>query len=253
MEEQRTQQIDNSQLAEPLSSTLKEFLAGFSALPPQPNTINPHYMRYLLNMLVEDVCSEEPLDHLWWEMVLYLAKKWTGERGDQGQPVLQIMEQLEPLLSEHFSDDDSQVTLQEVTQKTLFGIMMLSETLSEPKRYFVAPNAVSFAQAHFAENAWFRAIYAGRAPVGFVMLSLDEEKSEYFVWRFMIGEVYHGRGYGREAMAEIKAHVKTLPNTKELLLSYGQGPGSPEGFYKKLEFQPTGEVHGEEIVAKISL
>ena len=69
----------------------------------------------------------------------------------------------------------------------------------------------------------------------------------------MLAEPYHGRGYGRKAMEAIKAHVRTLPNATELLLSYGQGEGSPEGFYKKLGFEPTGEVDHGEVVAKIGL
>jgi len=252
MHEQWIQQIDNSPLTKPFTNALKDFLIAFVALPAQPNTINPHYMRFLLNRLVDDVCSEDQVEHIWWEMVIDLAKKWSMDRGDAGKPVLERIDALTSWLAGHFRDDDTQITLQEVSQKTLFGIMMLSETLSDPKCYFVAPNVVSIAQAHFADNAWFRAIYTGRTPVGFVMLAIDEDKAEDFVWRFMIGEPYHGRGYGRKAMDAIKAHVQTLPNAKELLLSYRQGPGSPEGFYKKIGFQPTGEVHGGEIVAKIT-
>ena len=130
---------------------------------------------------------------------------------------------------------------------------MLSETLTPPKSNFVAPNAMSLSQAHFSEHAWFRAIYAGRKPVGFVMLSIDTEEPEYYLWRYMVAEPYHGRGYGRKAMEAIKAHLRTLPNATELYTSYGQGQGSPEGFYKKLGFQDTGEVDGGEVVAKIGL
>jgi diamine N-acetyltransferase len=143
------------------------------------------------------------------------------------------------MLREHLPNDDSEITLKEITRETVFPVIMLSETLSEPKRYFVAPNAVSLSQAHFSDNAWFRAIYAGRALVGFVMLSLDEAEAEYFVWRLMIAEPYHGRGYGRNAIEAIKDYVRTLPKAGKLVLSYGEGPGSPEGFYKKLGFEPT--------------
>jgi hypothetical protein len=159
MEEKWIKEIESSQLTEPLSNTLKDFLHSFAALPPQPNAFNPFYMRLLLNMLVDDVCSDDRVDHLWWEMVLFLAKSWAADRGEDGNSVIEHIKHLSPLLAEHFNTEDSQVTLQEVTQKTLFGITMLSETLGEPKRNFVAPNVVSIAQAYFAEDAWFRAIY----------------------------------------------------------------------------------------------
>jgi diamine N-acetyltransferase len=253
MEKEWINNIDSSQLPDQLSRVLKEFLTRFDALPALPNTTNPHYMQRLLHILVDDVCTEERVAHLWWQMTLYMAKMWAVDRAETGRPVIKTIEKLSPLLAQHFPNDDSEVTLKEVDEKNLFGVMMLSETLSEPKRYFVANNSISIAQAHFAKNAWFRAIYAGRTPVGFVMLSVNEDEGNYFVWRFMIGEPYHGRGYGRKAMEAIKEHVRALPRAKELLLSYGQGSGSPEGFYKKLGFEPTGEVHGGEIVAKISL
>ena len=60
-------------------------------------------------------------------------------------------------------------------------------------------------------------------------------------------------GYGRKAMEAIKDHVRTLPNATELYLSYGQGEGSPEGFYKKIGFEDTGVMHGNEVEAKIKL
>ena len=248
-----TKKIDSRHLPEPLSDLLKEFLAAFFALPPHPNTINPHFMRFSLEKLVEEICSEREVEHLWWKVHLDLARKWASDRAEAGQPVIKLIEQLTSLLDEHLRDDDSQITLKEITSKTLFGIILLSETLSEPKRYFVADNAISIAQAHFSHQAWFRAICAGRTPVGFVMISINEEEHRYYVWRFMIAEPFQGKGYGRRAMQAIKDHVRTLPQANELLISYALGPGSPEGFYKKIGFQPTGEMDGGEIIAKIAL
>ena len=43
----------------------------------------------------------------------------------------------------------------------------------------MANNAVSLAQAHFTPEAWYRAIYAGETPVGFMMLDDDPAKPEY--------------------------------------------------------------------------
>jgi diamine N-acetyltransferase len=71
-----------------------------------------------------------------------------------------------------------------VTAETVRDICNL-QVLHEQKG-FVAPNAVSIAQAYFEPNAWFRAIYAGEVPVGFVMLYISQEESEYFLWRYML-------------------------------------------------------------------
>lgn len=247
------QKTAEASLKPALAAALTAFLDTLAALPDKPYTVNPHYFAMMVNMLVNDVCTEEEVKALWWEMILDLARKWSADRGSAGKQALKAIDTLTPLLAEHFPNDDSQVTLEEIDMDTVRGVMLLSETLSEPKRYFVATNAISLAQANFTDKAWFRAIYAGRTPIGFVMLSVDEEKSDYFVWRFMLGEPYHGRGYGRKAMEAIIEHVRTLPNAKELQLSYGQGPGSPEGFYKKIGFVPTGKVEYGEIYARIEL
>lgn len=245
--------LNKAKLNPELRDAAITFLNEFSILPPEPNTFNPHYIGFLIIFLINDICAEKEVKTLWWEMTLDLTRKWALDRGNKGEQAVKAIEALIPLLTEHFYNDDSKVTLEEVTEGTVLGIIMLSETLSEPKRFFVAPNANSLAQAQFSERAWFRAICAGRAPIGFVMLSVNEEEAKYMVWRLMIGEPYHGRGYGRKAMEAIMAHVRTLPNATQLELSYGQGPGSPEGFYRKLGFEPTGKVEWGEVYARIDL
>ena len=81
---------------------------------------------------------------------------------------------------------EAHVTLREITKETVLQICGLSDTLAEPQHKMVAPNAISISQAHFSDEAWFRAIYADEVPVGFVMLYDNAEKPEYFLWRFMI-------------------------------------------------------------------
>jgi diamine N-acetyltransferase len=145
------------------------------------------------------------------------------------------------------------VTLREINADTVYGICLLSDTLTEPKKYFVAPNAQSLAQAHFNKYAWFRAIYAGRAPVGFMMIVDDPDTPEYFLWRLMIAQPFHGRGYGRQAIQRLVEYVKTRPNAKELLVSCGQGEGSPEAFYLKQGFISTGKIDHDELVLRMPL
>jgi diamine N-acetyltransferase len=155
------------------------------------------------------------------------------------------------------ADRDNQaeleVTLREITAETVVQICKLSDTLSEQQRKMVAPNAQSIAQAHFSDKAWFRAIYAGETPVGFVMLYDDPEEPEYFLWRLMIAGPHQGKGYGHKAMELLITYVKTRPGATELLTSYVPIEGGPEDFYRKLGFQPTGEMEGEEIVMRLAL
>jgi diamine N-acetyltransferase len=142
------------------------------------------------------------------------------------------------------------VSLREVTRETLGPILRLKTTPAQER--FVASNAVSIAQAHFApETTWYRGIYAGEEPVGFVMLHVDAAKPEYWVWRLMIGADHQRKGYGRQAMEQVIGHVRALPDARELLLSIVKGDGSPAPFYESLGFEFTGEVSEGEHVMRL--
>jgi diamine N-acetyltransferase len=126
--------------------------------------------------------------------------------------------------SEPTVEQNARITLREVTAETVNEILNLS--VKEHQQRLVASNAVSIAQAHFRPEAWFRAIYADDMPVGFVMLSDSHlgpqppQHDIYEVWRCMIDARYQGKGFGRRAMEQIIAHVKTRPNAKRLYLGH---------------------------------
>jgi diamine N-acetyltransferase len=145
----------------------------------------------------------------------------------------------------------SKVTLREITADTVRSICDLS--VREEQKKFVAPNAVSIAQAHFSKQAWFRAVYADDTLVGFVMLHDDPEKSEYFLWRFMIDARYQKMNLGRRAMELLIEHVKTLPRATKLLTSVVQAEGGPQIFYEKLGFELTGEYEEGEAMMRLPL
>jgi diamine N-acetyltransferase len=146
---------------------------------------------------------------------------------------------------------EATVELREVTAETVRAVCLLH--VAPDQRGFVAPNAVSFAEAMFEPKAWFRAVVADEVPVGFVMLSIDPAAPEYYLWRFMIDQRYQGRGYGRAAIVQVIEHVRTLPDARELLVSWVPEPGGPAPFYLGLGFEPTGEVDGDEVVARLRL
>jgi diamine N-acetyltransferase len=146
---------------------------------------------------------------------------------------------------------DSIVTLREITAETVRSVCELE--VKPEQRGFVATNAVSIAQAHFAPKAWFRAVYADETPVGFVMLQDDPDTPRYYVWRFMIAGEYQGLGFGHRAMELVIAYVRTRPVATEITLSYVPGEGSARDFYERLGFQDTGEQHGPESVMRLVL
>lgn len=146
---------------------------------------------------------------------------------------------------------DAVVGLREITKETVREILKLKVAPSQES--FVAPNAVSIAQAYFEDAAWFRAIYADETPIGFVMLYDDSAKPEYMLWRFMIDARFQRYGFGRTALELIIAHVKTRPGATALFTSCVPGDGSPCPFYEKIGFVDTGEVDDGEKVLRYDL
>jgi len=155
------------------------------------------------------------------------------------------------------STPNAEVSLREITADTVRAIIGLS--VADSQKGFVAPNATSLAQALFAPEAWYRAIYLDDEPVGFAMLedqSLRPEppqRPEIGVWRLMIDTRFQGQGIGRKALQLLIAHARTKGLFKTLALSYVPGPGCPEPFYLGLGFRHTGRMDGNEVVLEIAL
>jgi diamine N-acetyltransferase len=153
--------------------------------------------------------------------------------------------------------DPALVTLREITAETVIPVVKLS--VAESQKGFVAPNAVSLAQALFAPEAWYRAIYCGEELAGFVMLA-DESlrspcpaKPHIGLWRFMVDERFQGRGIGRAALLQVIAHARAKGVFTTIELSYVPGPGCPEPLYRSVGFADAGRMDGDEVVMELPL
>ena len=141
------------------------------------------------------------------------------------------------------------ITLKEISKENINAILKLK--VSEEQKDQVAPNAYSIAQGSVHDEAWYRGIYFNEIPVGFVMLSLEPEKNEFWIWRYMIDEGQQGKGYGKAAMLKVIEFMKTFPKIKEIKLSYvPKDHGGPQKFYAKLGFIDTDIMEEGEIVMK---
>jgi len=145
-----------------------------------------------------------------------------------------------------------------ITASTMNQICALSETLSPAQRIMVTDNVRSIAEAHFSDSAWMRAIYAGDTPIGFIMTHTGSDYEDgidcpgVFLWRFMIAYPYQCKGYGKRALEKLIQHLKPM-GIPLLYTSCALGESSPEGFYRKLGFTPTGEYYGEQIELVLQL
>jgi diamine N-acetyltransferase len=246
MNEDINSRIQDADIPESLRTALADLVQAVRlSLPALPQD-QQDQIPSLLDRVVEEGTVPD-IDDQWWEVALDLLAKEMQRQGKTSPVVTAAIETLVPLMQQQLGPYEG-VTLRDIRWDTVRTICRLSDTLTWPKKNHVAPNAISLAQAHFNPYARFWAVYAGKAPVGFLILEDPDENDDYFLWRFMIAEPYHGRGYGRQAMERLIEYVKTRPGGDKLVLCCGQGEGSPEGFYLKLGFERTGGTMGDEVI-----
>lgn len=99
--------------------------------------------------------------------------------------------------------------------------------------------------------------------VGFVMISdgIPAERlaadrdlvGPYFLWRLLIDHRYQRRGYGTATLDAVVRYLHDRPGADVLWTSCGQGEGSPQPFYERYGFVPTGDVVDEEVVLRFGL
>jgi len=151
------------------------------------------------------------------------------------------------------------VELREITAANRAAVEALRVTPAQEQ--FVAGVAESLIEAAETPGAcpWYRAVYAGDEPVGFVMISDNipadrvEYVGPYYLWRLLIDVRHQGRGYGRAALDRVVAHVRTRPGAQRLLTSHVPGAGGPLDFYLRYGFTRTGDVADGEPVLELSL
>ena len=149
---------------------------------------------------------------------------------------------------------------------------------------FVAENDTSLIHAFLAlsdkDPVYAFAIYNDDEVVGFIQMGYDDDwsgeeheawlnsdaykkwdgKKYYFIWRFMIGEQYQKKGYGKKALLKAIDFIKTYPcgDAKYITLSYERTNVVAKklyasiGFYEPEEFAPYYE-EGDEIIAVYNL
>jgi diamine N-acetyltransferase len=143
------------------------------------------------------------------------------------------------------------ITLREVTRDNLDDILDLC--VAPTQQEHVASNAVSLAQALiYSDVAWFRAIYFGAKPIGFLMTneSLGEQP---YLWRLMIDQEHQGQGHGQHAVSALCQRLAEQ-GAQELRTSCVPGGDGPLAFYLRLGFTPTGETDEDgEVILKRSI
>ena len=112
---------------------------------------------------------------------------------------------------------------------------------------FVASVEHSLAQAYaYGDDAWPRLVIDGDYVVAFLMAGFKDGDPflDSTIWRLLVDRDAQRQGYGRFAVRAMAREAQKRGRT-ELYTSYIPGRGSPEGFYLKLGFEPTGRTLGD--------
>ncbi|MFF4422489.1 GNAT family N-acetyltransferase [Streptomyces sp. NPDC001549] len=127
--------------------------------------------------------------------------------------------------------------------------------------HLVSPVVKSLAEAYVhTATAWPRAIVDGDETVGFVMAfhdivwdpAADPDDRRSGIWRLNIDARHQGKGYGRFAVQAVTKDMRAR-GIHHVYVTWDTGTNSPEPFYLGLGFRPTGELSGDERVARLSL
>lgn len=245
-------QFREADLPEDLRQLQEQVIEFATALRPVYPADEVYLVDFAERSLLRVVLTPDERDNHWWHTGLYIVRTGIEAHCPQLRGELPQLDLMYQLLDQRLGPY-TKVALKEINAESVSGICLLSELMRYPQTTFVAPNAYSLAEALFCDTAWYRAIYAGKAPVGFVMLDDNAEKREYFIWRFMIAPHFQKSGYGTEAIRQVIDYVKTRPGATELRLSYIDHEEGPADFYRRLGFVETGEVEEDEVIMRMEL
>ena len=145
------------------------------------------------------------------------------------------------------------IKLKLVDETTFDQVIDLS--LAEQDKRCVASNVYSLAQAWLLreKNQVFpHAIISRDRVVGFLLLTKDIEKKEYYVWRLMIDKDYQHRGYGKEAIRLVIQMAKADAACHSLRVAYVMGNHRMRGILDSLQFESSGP-SGNEIVMTLDV
>lgn len=152
----------------------------------------------------------------------------------------------------------AQIRLVEVTAANRDAVIAVRVHPAQERFVASVENSFRHAEEQPEAKPWFRAVYDGDEPVGFVMLSWNLVprpglRGPYFLWRLLVDAGHQGRGYGTAILDEVVALLRAAGAT-ELITSCVPGEGSPEPFYHRYGFVPNGEIDEDgEIILTLDL
>lgn len=140
------------------------------------------------------------------------------------------------------------IHLEKITEKNFIDAFGLK--LDAGQERFVSHPIRSLAQAYvYREQCQPFGIYDEEVMIGYVMVIYDYDIPEYDLWHMMIDVSKQGRGYGRAALDQVLAYIRTKPfgTSDRVTLTCNRENSRALRLYKSRGFVPTGAEDEEEI------
>ena len=144
--------------------------------------------------------------------------------------------------------------LEKITEESLVDAFNLK--LAPEQERFVSHPIRSLAQAYvYRQQCQPFGIYENDTMVGYVMVIYDYDIPEYDIWHMMIDASHQGLGYGKAALDQVLAYIKTMPfgASDRVALTCNKDNGRAMELYRKKGFAPTGAVFEEEVELALAL
>ena len=146
------------------------------------------------------------------------------------------------------------VTLKCITEDNVLDAFHLK--LRKDQEEFVSHPIRSLAQAYVYRNQCQPfGIYQDEEMVGYVMVIYDYHLQEYNIWHMMIDCKFQGRGYGKLAMEQCLAYIRTQPfgNSNRVVLTCNRDNESALRLYRQFGFTETGNSDEDELEFALKL
>lgn len=142
----------------------------------------------------------------------------------------------------------NKVTLAKIDESNFLDAFHLE--LGEGQDQFVSHPIRSLAQAYvYYHQCTPFGIYDGDAMVGYVMVIYDYDLQEYNIWHMMIDCKFQGRGYGKMALEQCLAYIRTQPfgNSHRVVLTCNRDNEAGLRLYHQFGFAETGNSDEDEV------
>lgn len=146
------------------------------------------------------------------------------------------------------------IKLRKITEENFIDAFNLK--LGEGQEKYVSNPIRSLAQAYvYREQCQPFGIYDEDEMVGYVMVIYDYDIPEYDIWHMMIDTSRQGKGYGRAALEQVVAYIKTKPfgGSDKVTLTCNKSNLRALKLYLNMGFTETGAEDEDEIELSMML